>query len=111
LQHAMTLNLLYDHAYAEKGVSVFAKNVQEFVQISKGGKSLEEVINQKLESMGNLKARYIEFSMRRNIVSCTENSLIANKISRPRKLGLNYISLVGISTSKAEFDYASYVKQ
>jgi hypothetical protein len=40
--------------------------------------------------------------MRRNVVSCIENSPIAAKLSKPQMLSINYISIAGYDLSQVK---------
>ena len=37
--------------------------------------------------------------MRNNIITCVENSPIAQKYSKPKSLGINFISIMGYNVS------------
>ena len=44
------------------------------------GGQIEHIIKKKLDSLGNFKAQYVSFHMRRNALTCLENSPLATRI-------------------------------
>jgi hypothetical protein len=47
--------------------------------------------------------------MRRNVVSCIENSPIAAKLSKPQMLSINYISIAGYDLSQVKQSPINFV--
>lgn len=42
-----------------------------------------------------MRVRYIKLRIRTNVVTCLENSPLLNKLSKPRAIGINFISIMG----------------
>lgn len=49
--------------------------------------------------MINVRAKYIKFKMRNNIQTSLENSPLVPKVSKPRAIGVNYISIMGYNVN------------
>lgn len=64
-----------------------------------------------MDSLGNFKAQYINFHMRRNALTCLENSPLATRITKPISLSINYISITGYSLKQAKGKYADLVNK
>jgi hypothetical protein len=119
LTHVCTLDVVKDNAFSSVNAIVYAKNMQEFgmtretvatkVPTSQLQQTVEQIVRQKLDSLSNFKARYINFSMRRNVLTCLENSPLAPRILKPQSLCINYISVTGYDVSKVKGRYASMV--
>lgn len=52
-----------------------------------------------------MKAKFIQFRMRRGTFACMENSLLSNKTGKPHYFSIHYISLTGYDTSKTSGNY------
>jgi len=61
--------------------------------------NIEEAIKSKLGSLVNFKCNYLKISMRRNVMTCIENSPLANRLSKTNFLGISFISITGYETS------------
>lgn len=44
--------------------------------------SVEQLIDEHLSSLGNFEANYIQISMRRQVISCVENSPLVNRFNK-----------------------------
>ena len=75
------------------------------------GQQIETVIRKKLNSLGNFKAQFINFQMRRNALTCLENSPLATRILKPQSLSINYISVTGYSLKQAKGKYSDLVNK
>jgi hypothetical protein len=53
------------------------------------------LIQSNFSGLKSLKARYIKFKIRNNSVTCLENSPLVNKYTKPKALGINFISVMG----------------
>ena len=69
------------------------------------------MIRKKLDSLGNFKAQYINFQMRRNVLTCLENSPLATRIVKPVSLSINYISITGYSLKQVKGKYSDLVNK
>jgi hypothetical protein len=57
--------------------------------------SIEHLIEEHLSSLGNFQANFIKISMRRQIISCVENSPLVNRFNKQPAFAINYISVLG----------------
>ena len=80
LQHICILEVATDTAFMSVNSSVFAKNLQEY-QTSQMAATIEEAVKSKLGSLVNFKCMYLKFSMRRNVMTCLENSPLATRVN------------------------------
>jgi hypothetical protein len=46
--------------------------------------TIEEAVKNKLGSLINFKCLYLKFSMRRNVITCLENSPLATRLNKPQ---------------------------
>ena len=116
------LEIAKDNAFNSVHATVFGKNLLEFkdesgkiFHSSNSGQDIssqiEYVIKKKLESIGNFKAQYISFHMRRNALTCLENSPLATRILKPQTLSINYISVTGYNLNNVKGKYADLVNK
>ena len=120
LNHVCTLDIIKDNAYNSVHASVFGKNMLEYkdeVVINASDKSasvgqqIENAIKRKLDSLGNFKAQYINFSMRRNALTCLENSPLSTRFLKPQSIAINYISITGYMLKTAKGKYSDLVNK
>lgn len=121
LNHVCTLDLVKDSAYNSVHATIFGKNLLEFkddapsvIRLNPSGSSaelIEQAINRKLDNLGNFKAQYINFQMRRNVMTCLENSPLSTRIQKPQSLSINYISITGYNLKQAKGKYADLVNK
>lgn len=81
LQHICILEVATDTAFMSVNSSVFAKNLQEY-QNTQMLDTVEEAVKSKLSSLVNFKCIYLKFSMRRNVMTCLENSPLATRLNK-----------------------------
>ena len=116
------LEIVKDNAYNSVHDTIFGKNLLEFkdesgktIHTSNSsqniGGQIEHVIKKKLDSLGNFKAQYISFHMRRNAMTCLENSPLATRIQKPQSLSINYISITGYMLKQAKGKYAELINK
>eukprot|EP00347_Sterkiella_histriomuscorum_P017580 403348792 len=105
------LDIVKDDAFGSVSATVFGQNLQSFQGSAENvhGQILD-VIQHKLQSIQNFKIKYIKFCMRRNILTCLENSPLSTKFTKPVAFGINYISLLGYDLTKVG-DYLTHLKQ
>jgi hypothetical protein len=108
-----TLDIVQDSAFYSVSAVVFAKNMQEYQQTQdrKLFSSVAEAVNSKLECLQNFKANFIKFSMRRNVLTCLENSPLANRLTKPVQLAINFISVTGYDLTQVRGNYAHYIQR
>lgn len=123
LNQICTLDIAKDNAFNSVHATVFGKNLLEFKDEAGKvfhaansaaqdiGSQIEHVIKKKLESIGNFKAQYISFHMRRNALTCLENSPLATRILKPQSLSINYISVTGYNLNNVKGKYADLVNR
>ena len=83
LQHICILEVATDTAFMSVNSTVFAKNLQEY-QNQHMVETIEEAVKNKLGSLINFKCLYLKFSMRRNVITCLENSPLATRLNKPQ---------------------------
>ena len=71
---------------------------------------IEDIIQQKLQSLQNYKVQFVKFRMRRHVMTCLENSPLSTKFTKQAAFAINYISLLGFDLTKIG-EYLSYIKQ
>lgn len=49
--------------------------------------------------------------MRRNVLTCLENSPLANRLNKPIQLGINFISISGYDLTQVKGDYAEFIQR
>ena len=109
LQLICALDLVQDPAFLSVSSSVFAKNMQEYEKSSQAYGSLEQMIEQKINSLPNFKVQWVKFSMRRNQMACLENSPLANRFDKTHHFGINYISMPGYDTTQIKQSAPSFI--
>ena len=67
------------------------------------------MINARLNNLPNFAAQYIQFSIRRNVLTCLENSPTAARLEKPQTLGINYISITGWDLPKFSSNVSEYI--
>ena len=87
LVHVCNLDAVTDYAFARENVQIFGKNLRQFSSNEDGSKvalgsaqDLQDTVFRKLDSIYNFRCQYVKFSFRRNVMSCLENSPLANRI-------------------------------
>lgn len=121
LNHVCTLDIVKDNAYNSVHATIFGKNMLEFKDeqgmrfqadpTKSLGPQIEHIIKSKLDSLGNFKAQYVNFSMRRNVLTCLENSPLATRILKPVSLSINYISITGYNLNQLKGKYADQINK
>jgi hypothetical protein len=101
LHHICCLETITDTAFLSVNSTIFAKNLQQYEDETGNniGSTIEEVIQSKIESVPNFQCLWLKFSMRRNVMTCLENSPLAARLTKPTMLSINYISLHGYDVS------------
>jgi len=82
LQHICVLEVVTDTAFMSVNSTVFAKNLQEYQHNNQMAVTIEEAVRSKLGSLVNFKCMYLKFSMRRNVMTCLENSPLATRLGK-----------------------------
>lgn len=80
LRHVFTLDECKDAAFQSVQATVFGKQLQAYENSIASVENVENIIKQKLQSIKNVKVEYIEFRMRRSVMTCLENSPLVTKI-------------------------------
>jgi hypothetical protein len=76
------LEVVTDTAFMSVNSTVFAKNLQEYQHNNQMAVTIEEAVRSKLGSLVNFKCMYLKFSMRRNVMTCLENSPLATRLGK-----------------------------
>ena len=108
LQHICILEVATDTAFMSVNSTVFAKNLQEY-QNNQMTSTIEEAVKNKLGSLVNFKCLYLQFSMRRNVMTCLENSPLATRLNKQQQLAINFISISGYDMSQVKGSPSSYI--
>lgn len=111
LNQVCNLEVIKDNSFAYQTTSVFGKNIQEYThQNSKVlGQSIDDIIQSKLNSLNNFTIQYIKFSVRKNVVTCVENSMLSTRFEKRLCMALNFISITGYK-AEGMSGYGQYMK-
>ena len=112
------LHIVKEDAFGSVSATVYGANLLSFSgqqeKIGLDGENVQaevqEIIQQKLQSIQNFRIKYIKFSMRRTILSCLENSPLASKFQKQLMMSINFISLLGYDITKVG-NYQRHLKQ
>ena len=101
-----TLNKVRDDGFANFAVSVFGRNMETYTQ--EHVKSVQSLINLKMDSLPHFCAKYLRFKFRKGIIACADNSPMIALMKKPKFFALNYISVMGYDVSNLG-NYCAYI--
>ena len=102
--------MITDPAFASVQSTVFARNLQQFdSQAEPLGEAVGDLISRKIDSIENFKCQWLKISMRRNALSCIENSLLATRLQKPTMLSINFISMQGYDLSAVKSSPCNFI--
>jgi len=114
LKHVCTLTAVKDNAFYLQCAAIFGKHMQHFEGSENGQtkfSSIGEAVKHGLDSLPSMKVKYIKFSLRKNVLSCMENSPYVTRMNKAQYFAINFISLTGYDTTQVKGDIALQVQR